>query len=72
LKAFAPEVPKEFLNTWLPVDKCRELAEYMAVPELDKTNKNSSRIMSWNKLKDCLPMIGYTVEGKRKSLNGKV
>lgn len=72
LKAFAPEVPPEFLGVWLPVDKCRELAEYMAVPELDKTNKNTNRIMTWNKLKDCLPMIGYTVDGKRKSLNGKV
>lgn len=72
LKAFAPEVPPEFLGVWLPVEKCRELAEYMAVPELDKANKNSSRVMTWNKLKDCLPMIGYTVEGKRKSLNGKV
>ena len=57
---------------WLPVDKCRELAEYMNVPELDKTNKNSSRVMTWNKLKDCLPMIGYTVEGKRRKINGKL
>ena len=72
LKVFAPEIPEEFLNKWITVDQCRQLAEYMAVPELDKENKNSNRTMSWNKLKDYLPMIGYTVEcNKRKRINGK-
>lgn len=72
LKAFAPEIPEEFLNTWLPMDKCRELAEYMDVPELDKANKNTSHTMTWNKLKECLPSIGYTVEGKRKKISGRL
>ena len=72
LKVFAPEIPQEYLNQWIPVDTCRELAEYMAVPELDKNNKNSNRIMSWNKLKDYLPNIGYRVEDKRKRVNGKL
>lgn len=72
LKVFAPEIPPEFLNTWLPVEKCRDLAEYMAVPELDKENKNTARIMTWNKLKDYLPVIGYSVEQKRKRNNGKL
>ena len=71
LKAFAPRIPDEFLNTWLPVAKCRELAEYMAVPELDKTNKNTSRCMTWNRLREYLPTIGYTVEQKRKRIDGK-
>ena len=31
----------------------------------------NSRQMSWNKLKDYLPSIGYTVEKKRKILDGK-
>ena len=72
LKVFAPEIPKEFLNCWQTVDRCRELAEYMAVPELDKANNNTSRTMSWNKLKEYLPAIGYQVESKKKRINGKV
>lgn len=72
LKVFAPEIPAEFLNTWLPVDKCRELAEYMSVPELDKSNHNTNRIMSWNKLKEYLPVIGYTAESKKKRVGGKL
>ena len=71
LKVFAPKIPEEYLNTWLTVTRCRELAEYMAVPEIDKANKNTSRTMTWNKLREYLPAIGYTVEAKRKSLNGK-
>jgi len=43
----------------------------MNVPELDKSNKNNSRVMTWNKLKEYLPSLGYTVEGKRKRMNGK-
>ncbi len=68
LKTFAPEIPEEYLNTWISVDKCRDLAEYMAIPEMDKKNNNTNRIMSWNKLKDYLPALGYTVEQKRKRL----
>ena len=71
LKVFAPQIPEEYLNTWLPLDKCRDLAEYMAVPELDKKNHHSSRLMTWTKLKDYLPAIGYKVESKRKRLGGK-
>lgn len=71
LKVFAPKIPEEYLNTWLTVARCRELAEYMAVPEIDKVNKNTNRTMTWNKLREYLPAIGYTVEAKRKYLNGK-
>ena len=70
LKAFAPKIPDEYLNQWIPIEKCRELAEYMAIPDLDKVNKNSGKIMTWNRLKEYLPTIGYTVEQKRKRLNG--
>lgn len=66
LKVFAPQIPEEYLNTWITVEQCRELAEYMAVPEIDKNNKNTSRIMTWNKLQEYLPVIGYKVEKKRK------
>lgn len=71
LKVFAPKIPEEYLNTWLTVEKCRDLAEYMAVPEIDKANKNTNRTMTWNKLREYLPAIGYTVEQKRKRISGK-
>ena len=71
LKTFAPEIDSEYLARWLTVDECRKLAAYMNIPELDKNNKNTSRVMTWNKLKDYLPAIGYTVLSKRKMLNGK-
>ena len=72
LKVFAPAIPEEYLNTWITLEKCRELAEYMNVPELDKENKNTSRIMTWNKLKEYLPTLGYKVEEKRRRLDGKL
>ena len=72
LKVLAPAIPEDYLNKWLPVDACRELAEYMSVPELDKMNHNSNRVMTWNKLKDYLPDLGYTVEQKKKRIKGKL
>lgn len=72
LKVFAPKIPEEFLNSWLTVDRCRELAEYMSVPEMDKINKNTARTMTWNKLKDYLPTIGYSIESKKKRIDGKL
>lgn len=70
LKVFAPEIPNEYLNQWIPVDRCRELAEYMNVPEMDKQNRG--RTMTWNKLKDYLPVLGYKIEQKRKRYDGKL
>lgn len=70
LKTFAPPVPEAFLEVWLPVERCRELAELMSVPETDKNN--SGKIMSWNKLKDFLPLMGYNVDSKKKKNKGKV
>lgn len=67
LKVFAAPVPEEYLNKWLTISECRDLAEAMAVPSLSK----GSAVMTWNALKDALPAIGYTVEQKRKTLNGK-
>ena len=69
LKVLAPSIPDEYLNTWLPVEKCRELAEYMNVPELDS---KSNREMTWNRLKDYLPAIGYSIEQKRRRVDGKL
>lgn len=71
LKTFCSEIPEEYLNRWLTIPECRELAELMAVPSLDKASKNGSKIMTWNSLRECLPAIGYTVEQKRKTCNGK-
>ena len=70
LRAYAPPVPDEYLKVWLPLEKCRELAEVMAVPETDKNN--SGKIMTWNKLKDFLPFMGYTIENKKRKNKGKV
>lgn len=71
LKTLCTSIPDEYLNRWLTIPECRELAELMAVPSLDKANKNSSKIMTWNSLRECLPMIGYTVEQKKKTVRGK-
>lgn len=71
LKTFCSEIPDHFLNRWLTIDECRELAEYMQVPSLDKKNKNGSKVMTWNSLKACLPAIGYNVEQKQKTVSGK-
>ena len=67
LKVFASPIPEEYLNKWLTIPECRQLAEEMAVPSLTK----GSAKMTWNALKDCLPSIGYTVEQKKRSYNGK-
>ena len=71
LKVWAPEIPARYMRTWLTLPECRELAEYMAINELDTSNKHSSRTMTWNKLKEYLPHIGYSVQSARKSKNGK-
>lgn len=71
LKTFCSEIPEHYLNRWLTVDECRELAEYMAIPSLDKANNHGSKTMTWNALKACLPAIGYTVEQKQKTINKK-
>ena len=45
----------------------------MNVPELDNKGSNHvNRGMTWNKLKDYLPALGYTVEQKRKRVDGKL
>lgn len=67
LKVFATPVPEEYLNRWLTVSECRQLAEEMSVPSLSK----GSAAMTWNALKKALPAIGYTVEQKRKMIGGK-
>lgn len=67
LKTYIPEIPKEYLNCWLAVEKCRELAEKMAVPE-----NNYGKPITWNKLKDLLPMAGYSVQGKKKRIAGRL
>lgn len=72
LKMFAPEVPEEYKNRWLTVSECRDLAEWMAVPEKTSGDQRVSRPMTWNKLKDQLPFLGYTIESKKKKISGKL
>ena len=71
MKTFCSAIPDNYLNRWLTVEECRELAEEMAVPSLDKENKNTSKTMTWNALKDCLPAVGYAVEAKKGTVNKK-
>lgn len=71
LKTFCGEIPDAYLNRWLTIDECRELAEYMAVPSLDSAGHNSSKTMTWNSLKAYLPAVGYSVDQKQKTINKK-
>ena len=71
LKTYAPEIPPAYLNRWLTIPECRQLAEYMQVPSLDAVNKHKGTVMTWNALREVLPAIGYKVEQKKKSINGK-
>ena len=65
LKAISPAIPENYLNKWLTLPECRELASYMNI--VDKNRK----IMSWNALKDFLPHIGYECKAQRKKIKGK-
>lgn len=71
LKTFCSAIPDEYLNRWLTIEECRQLAEDMAIPSLDKKYKNSSKLMTWNALKDYLPAVGYKVEQKQRTINKK-
>jgi len=71
LRMFCPEIPQEYLNRWMRLEECRSLAEFLCVHELDKNNKHTARIMTWNKLKEYLPSLGYTIESRKKKVNGK-
>jgi len=62
LRTFCSAIPEQYLDRWLTIDECRELAELMAVPSLDSAGHNSSKILTWNSLKTYLPAVGYTVE----------
>lgn len=74
VKTLIGQVPEDYKNRWLTVENCRELAEYMNVPDIDLASANNakvrSRAMSWKKLAEVLPTLGYTIEKKRKRLNG--
>lgn len=71
LRTFCGEIPERYLNKWITLDECRELAEYLDVPSLDKNNRSTGKTMSWNALKNYLPAVGYTVEQKQKTINKK-
>ena len=64
-------MPDTYLNRWLTIPECRELAEIMAVPVLDKNGKHGGTVMKWNSLRECLPAIGYSVEQRKRSVGGK-
>lgn len=71
IKIFAPPVPDTYLNRWLTFHECQQLAEDMAVPEVNDKGWSLQKNMSWNKLKGYLDTMGYQIEEKRKSINGK-
>lgn len=71
LKTLIAAIPDNYMHRWLTIPECRELAEIMCVPTIDAKGKHNGTIMTWNALKECLPAVGYTVEQKRKSINGK-
>ncbi len=71
IRVWVPTIPEKYRERWLTVGECRELAEEMAVADVDDNRKRTSRIMTWNKLKDVLPMAGYNVESARKRIDGK-
>ena len=72
MKVFAPAVPQEYKDRWLTMTECRQLAELMSVPEMRNDGSRVSRPMTWNRLKDCLPYIGYTVDNKKRRVDGKL
>lgn len=79
LKTYAEAIDEKYLNRWLTLEECRDLAEEMAVQNIEKNKKyrfssaKKFELMTWNRLKDFLPEIGYEVEKNRKVLekNGK-
>ena len=64
LKTFLSEVPSDYVDRWLTMDECRELAASLDVREAAGSNR--SRILKWNKLKDLLPQFGYEVRSARR------
>lgn len=74
VKILSDEVPIEFRNRWITNQQGKELAEYMAVPDIDVNNnangRSQARTMTWNKLQTLLPSIGYKVQKKRKRVAG--
>ena len=73
VKVITAPIPEKYIDRWLTVDECRALAEEMAVRDYRQAaivNKNTTRILSWNKLKELLTAFGYTIEKQRKRLNG--
>jgi hypothetical protein len=44
----------------------------MNVPEMRADGRKACRAMTWNKLKDCLPYIGYEIKSSRKKIDGKI
>lgn len=75
IKVLCDKVPDEYMNRWLTLAECRDLAEVMAVPDIDiraaatKVSRQA-RIMTWNKLQELLVNLGYSIEKKRKRLPG--
>ncbi len=71
IKVWAREIPEEYLNKWLSIEQCRELAETLSVPEVNNKGWATGKIITWNKLKKVLPLIGYQTETKRKYIKRK-
>lgn len=70
LKVLIPKVPETFMNRYLGLDECRELAQLMDVRDISADKTHLGRQMSWNRLKEVLSSAGYTVKNERKTING--
>ena len=68
-------MPEEYKDRWLTTDECRALAEQLAIPDINLGEKKGKsvaggRLMSWNRLQQILPSMGYTIEKKRRRVVG--
>lgn len=75
VKVLGGEVPEEYKDRWLTTDECRALAEQLAIPDINLGEKKGKsvaggRLMSWNRLQQILPSMGYTIEKKRRRVVG--
>lgn len=67
VKSSTQPIPDKYMERWLTLAECRELAEELKIT--DPTYKKKA--MTWNSLKKILPEMGYEVEETTQRENGK-
>lgn len=71
LKTAVPRVPDEYMNRFLTLDECRQLADEMEVHEIDSNSKgHNGKTVTWNRLKELLSLAGYTISSESKRIGG--